>query len=286
MYLSCIVVHSQKRPIETLGHLDPCQEAVLMHSQSSGLVGSVEESRSGSVSTGIGGSVDDGGGLHGAGDSGVGNVVGVSHDSGGNGLLDDGLAGDGHRDGHVVGGVHIDGHGHRDDVILEDGDVIRDGDLALDQDGGLDIVDLGLLGDDGGVVGNGPLEDGGHSNGEMGGGGLEDPGVVSGDVAGLSEVDLLGHDGGGLVDGGGAHSLCGSGVGGGGSGCDIGGVGDGDNRTGGGETVSGRGRAYTLGDSTVNDSTGIGSSSIGSSSISPSKERGGGGPVGCSQDER
>jgi len=254
-----------------------------MHSQSSGLVGSVEESRGGSVSAGISGSVDDGGGLHGAGDSGVGNMVGVSDHGGGNGLLDDGLAGDGNRDGHVVGSIHIDGHGHRDEVILVDGDVIRDVNLALDQDGGLDIVDLGLLGDDGGIVGNGSLKDGGHSDGEMGGGRLEDPGVVAGDVAGLSEVDLLGHDGGGLVHGGGSHSLCGSGVGGGGSGCDIGGVGDGDHGTSGGETMAGRGGSYTLGHSTVNDSTGIWGSSI--SSISPSKERGGGGPEGCSQDK-
>jgi len=240
----------------------------------------VEEGWGGSVSAGIGSSVDDGGGLDGAGDSGVGNMVGVSHHGGGNGLLDDGLAGDGNRDGHVVGSVNIDGHGDRDDVVLEDGDVIRDVDLTLDQDGGLDVVDLGLLGDDGGVVGNGSLEDGGDSDGEMGGGGLDDPGVVTGDVAGLSEVDLLGHDRGGLVHGGGTHSLSGSGVGGGGGGCHIGGVGDGDHGTSGGETMTGRGRSHTLGHGTVNDSTGIGGSSI-----APSKERGGGGPEGCSQDK-
>ena len=39
----------------------------------------------------------------------------------------------------------------------------------------------------------------------MGGGGLQDPGGVSGHVVGGAEVDLLGDNGGGLVDGG--HSL-------------------------------------------------------------------------------
>merc|ERR1719348_1082861 len=144
-------------------------------------------------------------------------MVGVGHHGGGNSLLDDGLSLDGHGDRGVVGGINVDGHGDLDDVVSVEGGVIVDVDLALDKDGGLDIVDLNLLVDDGGIYGLSSLEDGGDLDGEVGGGGLEDPGVVSGDIAGLSIVDLLGDNGGRLVDSGGAWALGHGRVGGGGS---------------------------------------------------------------------
>lgn len=223
------------------------------------VVGSVEGS-GGEGGSGVGGGVDDGSGLDLAGDSGMGDMVGVGHDSGGDALLDDGLASDGNRDGHVVGSVNVDGVGHRDDVVLVDGSVIGDGDLALNQDGGLHVVDLGLLGDDGRVVGNGALQDGGDGDGKMRGGGLKDPGVVAGNVAGLSEVDLLGHDGGGLVDGGDSGSLGGSGVWGGDGRGDIGSLGEGHDLTG-HQTVTGGGRSDTLGGTSHNTSGGQGEAS-------------------------
>jgi hypothetical protein len=210
------------------------------------VVGGSVEGGGGEGGGGVGSGVDDGSGLDLAGDSGMCNMVGVGHDSGGDALLDDGLTGDGNRDGHVVRGVNVDGVGHGDDVVLVDGDVIGDVDLALDQHGGLHVVDLGLLGDDGGVVGEGALEDGGDSDGKMGGSWLDDPGVVTGNVAGLSKVDLLGHDGGGLVDGGDSGSLGGSGVGCGDGRGDIGGLGDGHRCADSLQTVTSGGRSNTL----------------------------------------
>merc|ERR1719348_2328792 len=173
-------------------------------------------------------------------------MVGVGHHGGGNSLLDDRLSLDGHGDRGVVGGINVDGDGDLDDVVSVEGGVIGDVDLALDKDGGLDIVDLNLLVDDGGIHGLGSLEDGG----ELGGGGLEDPGVVSGDIAGLSIVDLLGDNGGRLVDRGGAWALGHGGVGGGGSGLGVG-SGDGLNRSVGDKSVASRGRASAVGDSSV-----------------------------------
>merc|ERR1719447_1084424 len=83
----------------------------------------------------------------------------------------------------------------------------------LDQDGVLDLVDLNLLLDDGGVVSNGSLQDSGDRDGKMRGGGLGDPGGVAGDEAGLTKVHLLGDHGGGLVHGGDTFGLGGGGVG-------------------------------------------------------------------------
>jgi len=146
-------------------------------------------------------------------DTSVNDMLGVGHHGGGLGPLDDGLASDGGGDGHVVGGVNMDGGGHLHDVLLVDGDVIGDLNAPLNQDGVLDLVDLNLLLDDGGVVGNGSLQDGGDRDGKMRGGGLEDPGGVAGDEAGLSEVHLLGDHGGGLVHGSDTLGLGGGGEG-------------------------------------------------------------------------
>merc|ERR1719315_677458 len=139
--------------------------------------------------------------MDGAHNSGVDVVLGVGDHGGSLGVLHDGLALDGHGVGDVVGGVHMDGGGDLDDVLLVDGDIIGDLDLLLD---------------DGGVVGDGAPEDGGHGDGEVGGGGLQDPGGVPGDEAGLSVVNLLGDHGGGLVHGGHALGLGGGDIGGGG----------------------------------------------------------------------
>jgi len=146
-------------------------------------------------------------------DSTVNDVLGVGHHGGGLGPLDDGLASDGGGDGHVVGGVNMDGGGHLHDVLLVDGDVIGDLNTPLNQDGVLDLVDLNLLLDDGGVVSNRALQDGGDRDGKMRGGWLEDPGGVAGDEAGLTKVHLLGDHRGGLVHSGDTGGLGGSGEG-------------------------------------------------------------------------
>ena len=232
------------------------------------MFGSVDEGsgRGSSVSS----SIDDGGGLGDAGDAGVGNMVGVGHHSRGNRLLDDGLTLDWDRDRGIVRGINMDGDGNLDDVILVKWGIIGDGNLALNKDGSLDIVDLNLLVDDGSVDSLGSLEDSWDLDGEMGGGGLEDPGVVSRDIAALSIVDLLGDNGGRLVDGGGSRSLSNGGVGGGGSGLGIGLV-DGLHRSVRDEAVSCRGRASAVGHSPG----GVGSS----------KEGGGGGATHAGQHE-
>jgi hypothetical protein len=188
---------------------------------SRGRVGSV--SGSGVSSSGVSSS-----GISGvSSNSGINVVLGVGHDRGGLGPLDDGLSLDGHGVGHVVGGIHVHGGGDLDDVLLVHGDIVGDIDATLNKDGALDIVDLNLLLDNGGVVGNGSPEDGGDRDGKMGGGRLQDPGVVAGNEAGLSVVDLLGDDGGGLVHGGDARALLVGGVWGGGGGSHVvDGVGD------------------------------------------------------------
>ena len=83
----------------------------------------------------------------------------------------------------------------------------------VDEDGVLDLVDLLLDRDNGSIDSLCSPEDGGDSDGKVRSGGLQDPGGVSGDIAGLAEVDLLGDDWGGLVDGGDALSLGLDGVG-------------------------------------------------------------------------
>jgi len=160
-------------------------------------------------------------GVHGGEDSTVNEVLGVGHHGGGLGSPDDRCAGDGGGHMHVVGSVNMDGGGDLDDVLLVDGHVIGDLNATLDQDGVLDLVDLNLLLDDGGVVSNGSPQDSGDRDGKMRGGGLEDPGGVAGDKAGLTEVDLLGDHGGGLVDGGDTGGLGGGGEGSRGSRGDV-----------------------------------------------------------------
>jgi len=153
-----------------------------------------------------------GGGGSNGGDSRSGlDVTGVGDDGGGLGPLDDGLSGDGggHSDG--VGGINMDGGGDLDDPLGVEGSVIRGVIGLVDKDGLLDVVDLGLGLDNGGVDGLGSLEDGGDSDGQMGGGGLQDPGGVARDEAGLAKVHLLGDHGGGLVHGGDTGSLGGGG---------------------------------------------------------------------------
>merc|ERR1712128_53003 len=120
-------------------------------------------------------------------------MVGVGHHGGGNRLLDDWLALDWDGEGGIVRSIN------------------------MDRDGSLDVVDLDLLVNDGSVHSVGSLENSWDLDGEMRGGRLEDPGVVSGNIAALSIVDLLGDDGGRLVDGGGSRALSNGGVGGRGS---------------------------------------------------------------------
>jgi len=159
-------------------------------------------------------------------------VVRVSHDGGSNGLLDDGLSLDGNWDGDVVWGVNVDWGGDLDDLLGKERSVIGGIVWLVDKDGLLDVVDLSLGLDDGGVDGLGSLEDGWDSDGEMGGGGLVDLGGVSGDVAGLAVVNLLGDNGSGLVNGGDTGALGMGGVRSRGSGFSISDWGVGDNWAG------------------------------------------------------
>merc|ERR1712223_594720 len=129
-------------------------------------------------------------------------MVRVSHDGGGNGLLDDGFSLDGDWDSDVVRGINMDG--------------------------GWDLNDLLGL-DNGGVDSLGSLKDSWDSDGKMRGGWLVDLGGVSGHIAGLAEVHLLGDHRGRLVDGGHASTLGGSGVRSGGSRLGISYRGMGDN---------------------------------------------------------
>ena len=217
-----------KRPIRAgegyIIVLPPPRSCLLSHSQSSGcFFSSVEEgsSRGGSIGASSVGTVGDVAGMHGGEDSTVNEVLGVGHHRGGLGPPDDGLAGNRGGDGNVVGGINVDGGGDLHDVLLVDRHIIGDLNATLDQDGVLDLVDLNLLLDDGGVVSNRALQDGGDRDGKMRGGGLEDPGGVAGDEAGLTEVHLLGDHGGGLVHGGDTGGLGGGGEGSRGRGGDI-----------------------------------------------------------------
>jgi len=139
-------------------------------------------------------------------------VVGLSHHGGGHGLPHDGLSLDGDGDGDVVRSINMDGSWNLNDLLGVEGSVIGGVEWLVDIDWVLNLVDLLLDLDDGSVDSLGSLEDCGHGNGKVGGGGLEDPGGVSGDIVGLSEVDLLGDDRGGLVDGGDSWGLAVGGV--------------------------------------------------------------------------
>merc|ERR1712106_1044843 len=160
-------------------------------------------------------------------------MVRVSHDSGGDGLLDDGLSLDGDWVWDIVRGINMDGGWDLDDLLGVEGSIIRGINLALNEDGILDIVDFSLCLDNGGVDSVGSSEDSWDSDGKMGGGWLVDPGGISGHIAGLSKVHLLGDNWSGLVDGGHSSSLGGGGVRGRGSGGGICYWGMGDNGAGG-----------------------------------------------------
>jgi len=154
-------------------------------------------------------------------DSSVDVVVGVGHNGGSNSLLDNGLTGNRVGVGDVVGGIHVDGCGHTDDVLLVDRDIIGDIHTTLNKDGVLDIVDLNLFLDNGGVVGDRAPEDSGDRDGEMRGGRLDDPGGIARHEVGCSVVNLLGDNGCWLVHSGGAWALVGGAVWGRCWGCDI-----------------------------------------------------------------
>merc|ERR1719357_966243 len=106
----------------------------------------------------------------------------------------------------------MDGGWDLNDLLGVEGSIIRGINLALNKDRALDVVDLSLGLDNGGVDSLGSLEDSWDSDGKMRGGWLVDLSGVSGHIAGLAEVHLLGDHRGRLVDGGHASTLGGGGV--------------------------------------------------------------------------
>ena len=134
-------------------------------------------------------------------------MVGVSHNRGSDSLLDDGLSLDWGGDSDIVWSINMDGGWDLNDLLGVEGSIIRGINLALNKDWALDIVDLSLCLDNGGIDGLGSLEDSWDSNGKMGGGWLVDLGGISGNIAGLSIVNLLGDNWCGLVNGGDSGSL-------------------------------------------------------------------------------
>merc|ERR1712223_1704928 len=106
-------------------------------------------------------------------------MVRVSHDGGGNGLLDDGFFLDGDWDSDVVRGINMDGGWDLNDLLGVEGSIIRGINLALNEDRALDVVDLSLGLDNGGVDSLGSLEDSWDSDGKMRGGWLVDGGHAS-----------------------------------------------------------------------------------------------------------
>jgi len=121
-------------------------------------------------------------------------MVRVGDDWGSNGLLDDWLTLDWDRDMNIVWGINMDWGWDLDDLFGVERSIIRGIIRLVDKDGLLDIVDLSLGLDNWGVDGLGSLQDSWDSNWKMWGSGLKDSGVVSGDIAGLSIVNLLGHN--------------------------------------------------------------------------------------------
>lgn len=149
---------------------------------------------------------------NGSNNSGINVMFGVGDDGGSLGALDDGFSLDGGWDGNVVRSIDVNGGGDLDNVLLVDGDIIWNLNTTLNKDGVLDVVDLNLLLDNRGVVGDGTSEDSRDRDRKMGGGGLMDPGVISRNEVSGSIVDLLGDNGGGLVNGGDTFALVGGGV--------------------------------------------------------------------------
>ena len=82
-----------------------------------------------------------------------------------------------------------------DDIV---GDVVG----LFNGDGLVDGVDFLFNSDSSGVGGHSSLQGSGDSDFEVRDGGLQDVGGVARNVRGLSQVNLFGDDGGGLVDGG------------------------------------------------------------------------------------
>jgi len=223
------------------------------------MVSSVEEGRGSSISSGSISSrnwgIDNRGSLDLAGNSSVDGMMRASYNSWGSGLLDNGLTRDSNRDGDIVRSIHMDWDRDLNNVVLVYWHIIGDVDLTLNQDRGLDIMDLNLFLDNGGIVGNRSLEDSWDSNGEMRGGGFQDPGVVARDIAGLSKVDLLGDNGGRLVDSGDSRSLSSGGEWCRGSRSNIGGLWEGSNITS-NQSMAGRSRSEALGGTNSNTSRG------------------------------
>jgi len=161
--------------------------------------------------------------VHGVG--GGSNVGAVGVDGSSNGLLDDGLTLDGDGVGNGIRSINVDRGGDLNDLFSVDGDIIGDLNTSFNIDRLVHGVHLDLFLDDGSTNTLGATEDGGHLDGEMGGGGLVDGGSITGHIAGLSKVDLLRDNRGGLVEGGDALSL-------------------GVHRVGGGQRHSGGGSGY------------------------------------------
>lgn len=137
-------------------------------------------------------------------EGGLGHDVGVVMPDNGSavGFLDDGLTLDGVRLGDGVGPGHMDGSGDLDDPLDGFDHVIGHVVGLFNGVGLVDCVDLLLDGDDGSIDGLGALQGGGHGDPEVRNSGLEDLSDVSRDVGGLSQMNLLSDDGGGVVDGG------------------------------------------------------------------------------------
>merc|ERR1719204_2440779 len=95
---------------------------------------------------------------------------------------------------NIVWGSNMDWGWDLDDLFGVERSIIRGIIRLVDKDGLLDIVDLSLGLDNWGVDGLGSLQDSWDSNWKMWGSGLKDSGVVTGDIAGLSIVNLLGHN--------------------------------------------------------------------------------------------
>merc|ERR1712122_250299 len=142
-------------------------------------------------------------------ESGLGDNVGVVVSDNGSSLdlLDDGVT--------LNGSGHMDGSGHLNDSLDVLDHIIGDIVGFLNGDGLVNGVDLLLDLDNSGVDGLGALQGGGHGDLEVGDGGFQDLGGVSGDVGGLSQMNLFGDDGSGLVDGSDVGFLSLSHVGGG-----------------------------------------------------------------------
>merc|ERR1712198_493841 len=166
-----------------------------MHSQSSDFSAQgnlVDGSDSSNGSSGVSSNSNGGSGGNSSDRGSSVDVVGVGHNSRGNGLLDNGLSLNGNWDGDVVGSINMHWGGDLNNLLGQERSVIRSIIRLLDMDWGLDIVDLSLGLDNRGIDSLGSLEDSWDSNRKMGSSWLVDLGGISGNIAGLSIVNLLG----------------------------------------------------------------------------------------------